>query len=196
MTIHKVKADFSFQGFFPFDPAIKSSGDDLIRSDIAMGRGVRKLHSWTPLPIFVDKPECDRGNFVHVWGLEDFAVDNEVCHALGDIFVKTCELLPFQPYEGKQYYRLNILNSVDCLDYENTKWRIGPDGRPSAEIEEFHFNPALVGQFSLFKLPKRSGLLTISGLRNGEPEFKSVVERCGFAGVKFEEIWSKTDWRA
>jgi hypothetical protein len=132
MKAYQVKADFNYQCFFPFDPSVEGSGDELIRTDIAQGRGVQKLSTWTPPPIFVDKREREKGNFIHVWGFEDFAADAKTCQILKPILEKTCELLPFLPLEGEQYYRINVLNTVDCLDEEKTKWRTRPNAIQSA----------------------------------------------------------------
>ena len=191
MKIYRIKADFDLQSFFPFDPKLESSGDDLVRADIALGRGVRKLSTWRPLPLFVEKPERQKGNFAHLWGFEDFAIDSRACEILRPILEQTCELLPFLPYEGHQYYRVNILNTVDCLNQEKTKWRMRPNGKRSNGIEEFQFDLTRVGHHSLFKLPKRTGLLTTSGLETGGPEFKSLIEGAGLTGLKFEEVWSE-----
>jgi hypothetical protein len=175
---------------FSVDPSVEGSGDELIHTDIAQGRGVQKLSTWTPPPIFVDKRERERGNFIHVWGFEDFAVDAKTCRILKPILEETCELLPFLPLEGEQYYRINVLNTVDCLDEQKTKWRMRPNGTKSTQIEEFQFNPTRFNRHTLFKLPKRIGLLTVTGLGDEELEFKFLVENAGLTGLRFEEIWN------
>jgi hypothetical protein len=62
----------------------------------------------------------------------------------------------------------------------------------STQIEEFQFDPTRFDRHTLFKLPKRAGLLTVDGLGRADPEFKALVENGGLTGLKFEEIWSES----
>jgi hypothetical protein len=190
MQVFQLKADFNFQSFFPYDPS-DPRGEEIVKADILQGRNVSKLATWVPPPIFVYKPELERGNFVHLWGFGGFAVDGRAHEVLKEILNETSELLPFLPHEGEQFHRLNVLNIVDCLDLEKSKWREKPNGSKSTQIEEYQFDPARIGGPTLFKLPKQAALLTVIGKHSVPQEFKTLVEREGLTGLKFEEIWSE-----
>jgi hypothetical protein len=190
MQVFRLRADFQFQSFFPYDPN-DPQGEEIVKADIVQGRNVSKLATWAPPPIFVHKPELERGNFTKVWGFNSFAVDTHACEVLKEIFDEKYELLPFLPHEGESIYRLNVLNIVDCLDTEKTKWKLRPNGENSFQIEEYQFDPTRFNQGTLFKLPKDPVHFAVTGLDGDKLDFKMLVEREGLTGLKFEEVWSE-----
>lgn len=190
MQVFQLKADFRFQSFFPYDPK-DPQGEEIVKADIVQGRNVSKVATWVPPPIFVNKPELERGNFTKVWGFNGFAVDTRACEVLKGIFDENCELLPFLPHEGETFYRLNVLNIVDCLDAEKTKWKLQPNGEKSLQVEGYQFDPTRFNRGTLFKLPKQSALLTVTGVFPEKSDFKKLVEHEGLTGLKFEEVWSE-----
>lgn len=86
---------------------------------------------------------------------------------------------------------MNVLEIVDCLDREKTKWKIGRSGKPFGTIEEYRFVPERFTNSSLFRVPKQVALLALTGTSDAQMEFKTLVERSGLTGLKFEEIWSQ-----
>jgi hypothetical protein len=84
---------------------------------------------------------------------------------------------------------MHLLECVDCVDEEKTKWATHTRVKMS-QIEEYHFNPSRISGSTLFKLPKLVIPLTVTGLVDAQYEFRSIVEREGLTGLKFEELWS------
>jgi hypothetical protein len=191
MKVFQLKSDFKYQSFYPYDPRDPQAAE-LVKADILMRKGTPRLSSWNPPSIYVEKPELERGNFAHLWGFGGFVVDTHAREVLRSILEDTCELLPFLPHEEEVFHKMNVLKMVDCLDMERTKWRINKaTGQKSFQIEEFHFSPERFSESTLFKLPKDPALLTITGLGDPKLEFKSIVEREGLTGLRFEELWSE-----
>ncbi len=187
MKVFKIKPDFGFQSFFSSDP---NGPESSVPGPFPSGKPM--LSTWTPLPMYVHKPMLERGNFAHFWGCSGkLIIDSRVREALGVILAGTCELLPLLPYKGEVFHVMNVLECVDCLDEKKTRWRIGKSTGKKIGIDEYHFAPDRFSKSTLFMLPKGAAPLTVTGLGAPESEFKTIVEREGLTGLKFEEIWSE-----
>ncbi len=101
------------------------------------------------------------------------------------------ELLPL-PHRGDLFHLVNVLECVNCLDEQNTKWVLGRTTNARIRVEEYRFHANRLSESTLFKVPETAlgEVLTVSGLKDPEDEFKSVVEREGLEGINFEEVWS------
>jgi hypothetical protein len=189
MKVFKIKPDFGFQSFFPYD-AEDPRHDKLIETGLTMGSGASWLTIWDPPTLHTDGPPLKTGNFAHLWGLGGIAIDSWACEVLQPT-LENCELLPFLPYRSEVFNWMNVLERIECLDEEKTKWKVGKKSGKRFGIEEYQFAPERFTQSSLFTLPKDSALLTVTGLSDSQTEFKTIVEREGLTGLKFEEIWSQ-----
>jgi hypothetical protein len=157
-----------------------------------MGSDNAKLSSWNPLPLYPKQPAVVRGNFAHLWGFGGFAIDSYASTVLRPILENTCELMPFLPYNGEIFFRMNVLKRIDCLDREKTKWAVNKlTGAQSTQIEQYSFDSARFTNSSIFRLQKGPMILALDGLSEPESEFKSIVQREGLTGLKFEELWSE-----
>jgi hypothetical protein len=193
MRVFKVESDFAFQSFFPYDPddPDDSTADGIEDADISAGTGTPMQSSWKPLPLFADKPRKKRGAFAHLWGLSGYAVDARAREVFQAILGSTCEFLPFLPFDGETLYRMNVLERVDCLDQQKTKWKIGKKNGTRFGIEEYHFVPDRFTRSTLFRLPRGSALMAVVDLADLQHEFKTICEHEGMTGLKFEEIWAE-----
>lgn len=185
LRVFKIRPDFSFQTFFTSDP----NGPDSDAESFELGKEPL-LANWTPPPLFEDTEKRAIGNFAHCWN-GGFIVDERTVNSLGHIFRDGCELLPLKRHRGKKHYLLNVLNRIDCLDRERTKWKIGRSGKSFGTIEEYQFAPGRFTHSTLFQVPKQVALLALTGTEDPQMEFKTSVESLGLTGLKFEEIWSQ-----
>ena len=97
------------------------------------------------------------------------------------------QILPID-YEGtKTLYVLNVINVVDCLDYEKSKIRRFSDGTVS-EIDEFAFDYSKVSQHDIFKIPEKIWSTVFVS-----DKFKATVEENGLIGFKFTEVWDSDE---
>ena len=86
---------------------------------------------------------------------------------------------------------MNVLDCVNCLDEQNTKWVYGKTTHSRIRIKEYHFDASRFSESSLFKIPEKVEIFTTSGLKDPEDEFKGIVEAEGLQGILFEEVWSR-----
>jgi hypothetical protein len=200
MNVFRLEPDYNYARFYTWDP----NGDkrqDLYSSGLVGIGGSRKADSWKPLNLYPDQSKQDRGNFIYLLSC-NFAIDERALAICRPLLEPCCEFLPLAPYEGQVFFLLNVLECVDCLDKRATTWvpvrpdtRSGerPEGTRPISIDEYSFDRGRLPTSSLFRIPEERsvGELTVSGLVPIDEEFKSVVEREGLTGLRFEEIWSE-----
>ena len=101
--------------------------------------------------------------------------------------------------QGRMYFgycegrRMAIVNSTNCIDallaHESEFER-----SDTSKIRSYVFDGSKL-DISLFKIPqtKEYELYTLDGF-DEENDFKTLVEKFGFTGVKFEHLWSGDSW--
>jgi len=82
---------------------------------------------------------------------------------------------------------------VNCLDSEGTGWVFGKKTNAKIRIERYQFIPSHFSEAPLFKIPETAPaeLLTVTGLKDPQDEFKNRVESARLGGLVFEEIWAQ-----
>jgi hypothetical protein len=184
MKVFRIRLNSNvFQSFLPVDPGVWKT--DLLKMDCQP-----KLPSWTPPAVYVQNPKLKKGSFSHLCS-GAFVADLSVSEALRTVLEAAGELLPL-PHQGTLFHLMNVLECVNCLDEHNTKWVLGKTTNAKIRISEYHFYPNRFSESTLFKIPETAmgEVLTVSGLKDPEDEFKSIVEHEGLEGIIFEELWS------
>ena len=184
MKVFQIKTDHRFPGFRYLG---RCQGRDL-------SHGVSRADAayMVPLPMYFEKTKLKPGDFAYSF-CGGYALDSRACEVLRPILEQSCELLPLLPHEEETFHLLNVLEIVDCMDEEGTRFAISKaTGHKTIQIEKYQFAPDRFSESPLFKLPRRVGLLTVTGLIAPELEFKTIVEREGLTGLKFEELWSES----
>jgi len=185
MKVFEIKPDFAYQTFYTSDP----NGPEDVEEEYSLD-GRSKLATWKPLPMFEADGDLKSGNFARCWE-GGFIVDTRASAVLKPVLEKCAELLPLKRYKGRVYHLLNVLNCLDCLDEQKTKWRVGKKNKTRFAIEEFQFIPERLPDSTLFRIPKSVAFFTVVGHPKAEAEFKTIVEREGLTGLKFDEVWSE-----
>ncbi len=149
-----------------------------------------KMDSWPSPSVYVPDPLDAPGNFFDLCpgGL---VVDTFALEKLRDIFEMAGELLPLSCADNS-FYLLNVLECWNCLDDSRCKWVLGRSTGAKIRITEYSFYRDRVPESTLFKIPETAGkeILTVSGIKDPDDEFKSLVERQGLSGLIFEKLWS------
>jgi hypothetical protein len=184
MEVFRVSLDVNhYRRFLPTDSGVFATGVFEMACQ-------NKLPVWRSPPVYVFNPMLKAGNFYHLCS-GAFVVDPVGLETLRTILEMAGELLPL-PHGGSVFHLMNVLECVNCLDQEKTQWVYGKRTNARIGIKEYHFHAHRFSESTLFKIPEtaRGELLTVSGLKDPDDEFKSVVEREGLEGIIFEEVWS------
>ena len=148
-----------------------------------------KIKTWKNIDWYVLDPRMEKGNFYY-GGPDCLMFDEHVYNStLFPILEMSGEILPIS-LEEESLYALNILECVDALDHQCTRWNYYDDGSKRF-IQEFVFHPSKIPASSLFKIPEHSSsdVLVSSGIKSPNHDFKTVYEQLGFTGLDFEELW-------
>jgi hypothetical protein len=184
MKIYRLRLDTnSFQAFLVEDKEIWET--DLLCMDTSSKRAI-----WRAPDVYILEPHLKRGNF---FGLCPGAIvlDTLAVEKLRDAIEMSGELLPLE-YCGERFYVLNVTSCFNILDDKNTEWVYGRSTGSKIRIKRYAFQRNRVTETPLFKIPEtcKAEILTATGIRDSEDEFKSIVEREALMGLNFEEIWS------
>ncbi|MDO3628861.1 hypothetical protein [Mucilaginibacter sp. BT774] len=182
--IYRVTVDVSnYQWIMPNIPE-----DDLL--EFVIFDCNKKDESWIKTNWYVYNLKEKKGNFFEING-GALAFDQQVYDSeLFTLLEMAGEILPVN-VGGERLYALNVLECINCLDQENSKFDYYDDGT-KGRILKYAFHRRLT-ESSIFKIPEtsRGEILTYSGVKDAEDEFYSLYKQLKFTGLKFEELYSK-----
>lgn len=186
MKIYKVRQDVeNFQSIALCDE--KLWGNDLFDFDCHPP----VLDKWKTPAVYILNPKIPPGDFVYLSaGILTFrktALDNFL-----DFFEMAGEILPLYNHDtNEELYLLNVLQCPNAIDHQHVEWRTSPISGERTTIERYAFRPDRIFESTLFKVPEtsRADVLTYSGAKDAQDEFKSRYEQSGLTGLVFDELW-------
>jgi uncharacterized protein YwqG len=138
---------------------------------------------WEKVSLKKDPEKHPQSNFASCWIGYGFLMDARAHSVVASILDQDVEILPIEPFRGVEYYFVNVIKELDCLDQKNTIWKKGNNVK-------YQFIPEKLTDSTLFMVKGTGGLFTVVGRPGAEVEFKTLVEQAGLTGLKFEEVWS------
>jgi len=160
------------------DLGLSTDDPDYFRSRFI---GESMAAEWEPPEIeILDKRKRVR-NFVS-WEVSAPVISERAWKALRPLIGPHLELLPLIKLKrNRQYYALNVLTLVDCLDLERSDFTTsGPPENPVvATVHKAAFDPARVQDVPLFKVPQYLGATFV------RRPFIDAVQAAGLQGAYF-----------
>jgi hypothetical protein len=153
--------------------------------------GLTKSSSWNLESVYIDNPLMEPKDF-YLYGLGVLVFNERVLSVCGEIFEMSGEILPMQIERGPKVYLLNILQCMNGLDYEKTKWDYYKDGT-KGRILEYAFHPErVINESSIFKIPEtvRSDIFCHSEIGDPDYDFYKIYHKNGFTGLTFKEVFN------
>lgn len=146
--------------------------------------GQSRRDSWTPQPIYAERPRLEPPDLWHLWGTATIVMAPPVAELLADFVDPVGELLPLRRSgTGETFLALNILRDVDCLD---------PAGDNLDELELYTmFVEDRLPESGLFKIPQCDDVAIFYLDRAGEEEtLREAIERHDLHGLLFVPVWA------
>ncbi len=109
------------------------------------------LKMWHTLCILRGEP-MKHPDFFEIDGTDVIAISQRAVDSFKVFLSKTIELLPLETDSGR-YYALNVLNFVDCLNREESKYVATQSGM-ILSYTLLEFNEAKLGDNTIFKIPE------------------------------------------
>ena len=144
---------------------------------------------WNELEVYVYNPKIKPKNFFSMpSGILVF--DEKTLDICQTVFEIAGEILPLQVERGQKLYVLNILQCMNGLDYDRTKWDYYPRTGKKGRILEYKFHEwRIMNESTLFKIPESSvNIFCFTDDRNEDDQFYYLYHKHQLTGLIFEEI--------
>lgn len=143
--------------------------------------GTEKIKNWNPMKV---KRMYDR-KFSNTPGLSPHipVFDEKAIGVLDDLLIGNAEILPLDCEEGS-FYAINVINVIDCIDYEKSQYKTFRDGKRIMRFIKYVFTERKIEGVNLFKIkdePLKRPFVS--------EEFRKRVVDNDLTGFKFELAW-------
>ena len=152
------------------------------------------MEEWSPPEMKSSYPLRPEPDF---WSIEvnagAFAAGDRAMEIASSFLVIAGQLLPL-PYKEQELTICNILECVDCIDEDRSKWHLHPTDRRRLSTKRPFFTTAEMPRSTLFKIPQAPMDIFVWE-QTCEPadEFKACVEENKLTGLAFEPVWSEEE---
>lgn len=165
--------------------------DDDAWDEILVFDGTSKIDTWEPPKVRIYNPRAIKGDFYDL-SCGGFVLTPHATEILRTECEIAGELLPIY-VNNEEHFLLNILECINCLDHDKTKWIYGKTTGKPIEIEKYVFMENMFSEASIFKIPEtcRGECLVVTGRKNEEDEFKHIIESNNLKGLDFKLLWEK-----
>lgn len=143
--------------------------------------GRSKREGWKPLSLkrMYDRP------FSNTPGLTSNIpiFDKKAVDVVKDLLDGVAEILPVECSDG-EFYAINALGVVDCIDYEKSKFKTFRDGVRIMRFEKYEFVEEKISRGHIFRLkdePLKRPFVS--------DEFKKRILESDLTGFIFELVW-------
>ncbi len=186
MVLYKVNPDVDYRFLYPATNVLESDVWQFKCNPLA-GR-LRQFEAFFDKDS--DKPIPD----IAYIGASTFAFNSDVSRELVDILERAGEVLPFF-VDGKTWYCLNVLESLNALDEESSIYTIKDNGF-ELDIQEYVFHIERFSDSSLFKIPSdnQTDIFCVDRRETDEQvlsNFFCAVAAHSFTGLEFEVVCSE-----
>ena len=142
--------------------------------------GKKMADRWVPIEVelFEEKRRSDTPTFSGAPVFSRRAVD-----ILNDLMQEKVEILTLK-YIRESYYAINVINVLDCIDYETAQCIRFPTSNRVYGFTKYAFKPQLLKGEHIFKIveyPKSEVFVS--------DEFRARILNSDLVGFKFEEVW-------
>lgn len=173
------KMDFELDQYDNLVPTNQMSIEEIKSYD-----GRIKAKSWNDMQVTRMEPEKKLklsnapGFYAHIP-----VFDKKSIETLHNFLDETIEVLKLKCEDG-DYYLINILNVLDCIDYEKSIFKTFKDEKRIMRFIKYHFKKDCIDGYDLFKIkdePLGNPFVTDA--------FRSAVIDAKLTGFKFKLVW-------
>jgi hypothetical protein len=182
ITVYRIIRDIQYKKLIPVDQA----AFDRERTKSWAFDGELPRTKWVELEM---RSSDDSLESPDIWEIVPgtFAMEKKAYYELSASTEETQQgNMRFLKCEKRRLAVINSTHIVDFLDVDKSRF----DKANASKIIKYSFDGAQLA-ISLFKIPqtRTTELLTLDGFDDGN-DFKTLVERFSFTGVRFERLWT------
>lgn len=143
--------------------------------------GRSKVENWEPISLkrMYDRP------FSNTPGLTSNIpiFDKKAVEVIKELIKEQAEILPVN-YNDGEFYIINVLGTVDCVNYDKSKYKTFRDGVRIMRFEKYEFIEEIVVGKHIFRLkdePLKRPFVS--------DEFRNKIVESGLTGFIFDLVW-------
>lgn len=106
---------------------------------------------------------------------------------LNKFLENTCEVLPLENSEDN-FYAINIITVLDCIDYENSEFKLFKDGKRIMRFKKYSFIKNEIQDQHIFKIKDEP-----LGTPFVSDEFRDMVMSSELSGFVFKLVWDSEE---
>lgn len=141
------------------------------------------------IDFYVYNPKIKAKSFFHTNG-GTLVFDEKTLELCRTVFEMSGEIIPIQIERGSELYILNVLECMNGLDYDRTKWDYYSDGSKGRILEYSFHKDRVVNESTIFKIPETSktDIFCFADTKDKQDEFYHIYHDNNLTGLTFEEI--------
>lgn len=137
---------------------------------------------WRPLKVIRMEPEKNL-ELSNAPGFIFPVFDKKALEILLPLIENEVEILPLE-FDEREFYGINVTKVMDCIDYDNSKFKLFSDGKRIMRFIKYSFVEEKIKGMNIFKIidePRRRAFVS--------DEFRNAVLNTGLTGFKFKLVW-------
>ena len=148
-----------------------------------------KKDDFKDVSFYIYNPKTKPMNFFSTGG-GCLVFDEKTLELCRTVFEMSGEIIPIEVERSEDLYILNVLECMNGLDYENTKWDYYSDGTKGRILNYVFHKERVMNESTIFKVPETSktDIFCFADVKDREDEFYHIYHDNKLSGLIFEEI--------
>jgi len=145
--------------------------------------GEPMLNQWVQPPLeVVDGEICD----VISYRPGALIISKHAMEKMTPFIENEVEFLPIKLKGMGDYYVLNVVNVIDCLDMSKSEVRYHADGKTVRTIRDYKFYENMIDNVCLFKIPQSAGSEILA-----TEKFKCLMDELNIKGLRAHPLFGQ-----
>jgi hypothetical protein len=148
-----------------------------------------KMQNWEDDLCYIYNPKVKSKSFFHI-DSSCLIFDEKTLELCRTVFEMSGEIIPIKIERSDDLYILNVLECMNGLDYEKTKWDYYSDGTKGRILYYVFHKERVMNESTIFKIPETSkkDIFCFADVKDREDEFYHIYHDNNLSGLIFEEI--------
>lgn len=148
-----------------------------------------KMKDFEGISFYVYNPKIKPKNFYSTSG-GCLVFDEKTLELCRIVFEMSGEIIPIQIERGPELYILNVLECMNGLDYQNTKWDYYSNGTKGRILEYSFLKERVMTEATIFKIPEtiKTDIFCCVDIKDKKDEFYHIYHDNSLSGLIFEEM--------
>jgi hypothetical protein len=150
----------------------------------------QKKQNWEDDLYYIYNPKIKPKNFFHI-DSGCLVFDEKTLELCRMVFEMSGEIIPIKIERSDDLYILNVLECMNGLDYEKTKWDYYSDGTKGRILNYAFHKERVLNESTIFKIPETSktDIFCFADVKDREDEFYYIYHDNKLSGLIFEEMF-------